>query len=313
MKATHWAALGEHTFVGGVWLLYAVHRMLGRGFFRGLMFPVVLLHWCTRPGLRAASLQYLQRLHRAQPGVFARAPGAWQGLMHVRLFAETLLDKLLAMAGRYPFERVREQGLEQLEAARASGRGGIFVTAHMGCLELCRVMGQRKAALDLTVLVHTAHAQAFNRILERLDPQARVRVLEVSDFGPATAQQLLAVVEAGGWVAIAGDRVPLHSQQVAWVDFLGHPAPLPVGPYVLAALLRCPLLLLACVHQGAGYSIRVARLAERVLLPRGQRAQALQAHAQAYADALTALLREAPYDWFNFYAFWERPDALQPA
>ncbi|MBB5205763.1 putative LPLAT superfamily acyltransferase [Inhella inkyongensis] len=309
MNTRHWAMLGETTFVGGVWLLYAVHRLLGRAFFRGLMLPVALVHWLTRPALRAASLQYLQRLHVAQPGLFTRAPGWREGLRHVALFAETLLDKLLAIAGRYPFERVREQGLEHLQRARAQGRGGLFVTAHMGCLELCRVMGQRKAQLDVTVLVHTRHAQAFNRILQRLDPQTRVRLLEVSDFGPATAVQLAAIVDAGGWVAIAGDRVPLNSQQVAQVDFLGHSAPLPVGPYVLASLLRCPLLLLACVHAGDGYVIHFDTLAERVQLPRAERQAALAQHAQAFADALAILLRTAPYDWFNFYAFWDHADA----
>lgn len=308
-SGTHWAALGEHTFVGGIWLLYAVHRLFGRAAFRVLSAPVVLLHWCTRPALRAASLDYLRRLHAARPGLFARAPGWREGLRHVACFAETMLDKLLAMAGRYPAARISERGVADVDVDLRAGRGGIFVTAHMGCLELCRAFARDKSILELTVLVHTKHAESFNRLLQRLDPQARVRLMEVSEFGPATAVQLQAIVAEGGWVAIAGDRVPIHSAQVAEVQFLGHTAPLPVGPYVLASLLRCPLVLVSCLHKGAGYEIRFERLAERVELPRGQRAQALQRYAQSYADAIAAGLAESPYDWFNFYAFWERPDA----
>lgn len=306
VKVKHWAALGETTFVAGIWLLYAVHRVAGRGLFRVLLAPVVLLHWSLRPSLRLASLQYLRRLHEAQPGLFERRPGWREGQRHVALFAETLLDKLLAMAGRYPLERVRETGLESLSAELAAGRGGIFITAHMGCLELCRAVGRHKAQMRLTVLVHTRHAQAFNRILQRLDPANSVNLMEVSEFSPATAVQLQGIVAAGGWVAIAGDRVPLQSAQTTTVDFLGHAAPLPVGAYVLASLLRCPLLLLACVHEGDGYRIHFERLAEQVILPRGQRPQALACHAQAYADALQRLLRKAPYDWFNFYPFWDQ-------
>jgi predicted LPLAT superfamily acyltransferase len=308
-QVRHWAAMGEHTFVAGVWLLYAVHRVLGRWAFRLLLAPVVVAHWLLRPGLRAASLQYLGRLHVAEPGVFARAPGWREGLRHVGCFAETLLDKLLAMAGRYPLHQVSESGVAEIERLLAQGRGGLLVTAHMGCLELCRAIARQQAQMKLTVLVHTRHAAAFNRILQRLDPSSSVNLLQVSEVGPGTAVQLQALVDAGGWVAIAGDRVPIHSAQTATVNFLGHPAPLPVGAYVLAHLLRCPLLLLACTHEADGYRLHFERLAERLELPRAGRAAALQAQAQAFADALQRLLRRSPYDWFNFFPFWDQGHA----
>jgi predicted LPLAT superfamily acyltransferase len=308
-RAQHWAHLGETTFVSGIWLLYGVHRLFGRRLVRWLMWPAVLLHWLTRPALRRASLAYLRHLHRAEPGVFRREPGWREGLRHVACFAETMLDKLLAIAGRYPAAAVRERDFSLVDAMLAQGRGGIFITAHMGCLELCRMVGRSKRELKLTVLVHTRHAQAFNRILQRLDPSAAVNLMEVTDFGPGMALQLKNLVDAGGWVAIAGDRVPIHSAQVATVDFLGAPAPLPVGAYVLAGVLHCPLVLLTCLHQGAGYEIRFELLAERIALPRGARGAGLAHYAQAYAHILQRRLRDSPYDWFNFYAFWDSPHA----
>jgi len=39
------------------------------------------------------------------------------------------------------------------------------------------------------------------------------------------------------------------------------------------------------------------------------REAALTEHARRFADALAARLRRSPYDWFNFYAFWDRPTA----
>ncbi len=308
-RARHWAHLGETTFVSGIWLLYGVHKLFGRRLVRWAMSPVVLLHWLTRPSLRRSSLEYLRHLHLAEPGVFAREPGWREGLRHVACFAETMLDKLLAMAGRYPAEGVRERDFSLVDAMLAEGRGGIFITAHTGCLELCRMVGKSKKELQLTVLVHTRHAQDFNRILKRLDPTSTVNLLEVTDFGPAMALQLKELVDTGGWVAIAGDRVPIHSAQTATVDFLGQPAPLPVGAYVLAGVLHCPLVLLTCLHQGAGYEIRFELLADQVRLPRAGRREALAQYAQAYARTLQRRLRESPYDWFNFYAFWDSPHA----
>ncbi len=228
------------------------------------------------------------------------------------MFAETLLDKLLALAGRYPTDSVRVEGHERLAEQRRSGRGAVIVTAHLGCLELCRVLAARYDPGRLNILVHTRHAAQFNRLLQRLAPEADVALLEVSEVNAATAVLLAAKVDAGEYVVIAGDRVPVRASQTVRVEFLGHAAAFPVGPYVLASLLKCPLFLLGCVHEGASYCVSLQCLAERVVLPRARRTEALQEQARIYADALTRLLVRSPFDWFNFFPFWDQHDA-EPA
>lgn len=301
----HWAGMGEHTFVFGIWLLYWVHRLCGRRLFRAAMYPVVLTHWLSRPALRAASRQYLTRLEAAT-GALGRAPNWRDSVRHVALFAETMLDKLLAVSGRYR-GRVESFGDDEVYQAALAGRGGVIVTAHLGCLELCRVLADRRPGFRLNVLVHTRHAERFNRLMRRLGGDDGVRLLEVTEINPATAVMLAERVAAGEYVAIAGDRVPVFASQTVDAEFLGHRAPFPVGPYVLASLLRCPLYLLGCIHQGEGYALHFERLAERVELPRGRREAAMAGYAQRFAVAVGGLLARSPYDWFNFFPFWDQP------
>ena len=308
----HWASMGESTFVLGIWFLYGVHRALGPWPFRLCLYPVVLTQWALRPALRRASLQYLQRLEQAT-GALGRVPGWRDTLRHMLLFAETLLDKLLAVAGRYPLQRVQTQGREPLYRASQAGQGGLIVVAHMGCLELCRAMAEQGKTLRLHVLVHTRHATEFNRILKRLNPTNEVQLLEVTEISPATALLLSEKVGQGEYVVIAGDRVPVLASQTVSADFLGHPAPLPVGPYVLASLLKCPLYFLGCIHQGAGYAVQFELLAQQVLLPRTTRQQAMAHYASLYAQAVTAQLVRSPYDWFNFFPFWEQTHDTTPS
>ncbi|MCE9667100.1 acyltransferase [Myxococcus stipitatus] len=305
MRARHWAEVGESTFVLGIWLLYWIHRLLGRWPFRVCLFPVVLVHWLARPVVREASLQYLSRLE-SSTGALGHAPGPRDSLRHVAAFAETMLDKLLAVSGRYRFENVRTEGREQFYEAVKRGQGGIIVTAHMGCLELCRAMAEKRGEVKLHILVHTRHAEQFNRLLKRLNPDSDFQLLEVTDMGPGTAVMLQERVAAGEFVVIAGDRVPVHASQTVSVDFLGHAAPFPVGPYVLASLFKCPLFLLGCIHEGSGYTIHFECLAERVELPRSKRVEALTGYARHYAERLTALLKRSPLDWFNFFPFWNQ-------
>ena len=300
----HWAQIGESTFLFGIAALYWVHRMLGRRCFTFLLGPVVLFYWLVRPGLRANSLQYLQRIEAAT-GALGHTPTWRDGCRHVTLFAETMLDKLLAVSGRYQFKSVKMSGREVLLP------GCVIVTAHLGCLELCRTMGDRFGGKKLNILVHTRHAEKFNSILKRLNPDNALRLIEVSEINPMTMVMLSEKIAAGEIVIIAGDRVPVFASQTVQTDFLGYPANFPVGPYVMAHLLKCPMILLGCIHEGTGYSIHFELLAERVELPRGQRAAALQNYAAQYAAAVTGLLRRSPYDWFNFFPFWRQASVTE--
>ncbi len=299
----HWADLGETTFVGGTWFLYAVYQLLGRLPFRLCLYPVVLAWWLGSAAARRASLDYLRRLHAAE-GVFARPPGMRESLRHFFLFGETLLDKMLAIGGRYPREKLHFSGHEPMLAASRAGQGGVIATAHLGCLELMQMAAGRREGLRVTILVHTVHAQRFNDILGRLNPQATVRLLQVTEFSAATGMQLAERVAAGEFIAIAADRVPVRGDRTSRADLLGTPADFPAGPWLIASLLQCPVWALSCLHDGDGYAVRIERLFERVSLPRRQRQQALDACAMRFSEWLIACLRQSPYDWFNFYDFW---------
>lgn len=310
---THWAQIGESTFVAGMWLLYNLHRLLGRWPFLLCLYPVVAYYWLTRPLARRSSLQYLQRMQQAH-GLWARMPGWWHSQKHFRMFAQVILDKLLALTGRYRTERVRFNGDQPLLELLEHGQGAVIVTAHMGCIELCQAMARLQPNLRLNILVHTKHAEQFNRLLQRLAPDTGVRLLQVADFSAATAMMLAERVACGEFIAIAGDRVPVHDSKTTRAQFLGHEAAFPCGPYVLAALLKCPLYFMGCVHQGRGYAVEFVPIATQVQLPRARRNEVLAEYAQLYAQQLERLLCQAPYDWFNFFPFWEQggPAAMQP-
>lgn len=308
-RSQHWADIGESTSAAGILFLCGVHRWLGRWPFRICVYPVVLFHWLTNATARRASLQYLQRLHahasERHIGTLATVPGWRQSLRHFAGFAETMLDKILALGHRYPAQHVRMHR-EQMLAAIASGQGGVIITAHIGCLELCQALADRVPGFRLTALVHTAHAQRFNRLIRRLDPQGKVELLQVTELGPATAVMLAERVARGEYIAIAGDRVPLRGGRSVRVPFLGHPAPFPIGAYVLASALGCPVFTMACTHAGQGYDIRFERFSDRIVLPRGSRDAALAEQATRFAQWLEAQVHGAPYDWFNFFPFWDQ-------
>ena len=90
----------------------------------------------------------------------------------------TSFRQTLALNLDYVFMLCRDAAREWI----ARGQGGVFVTAHMGCIELCQVLAEKRKGLRLNVLVHTKHAEQFNRVLDRLSPDNKVRFLQVTDW-----------------------------------------------------------------------------------------------------------------------------------
>jgi predicted LPLAT superfamily acyltransferase len=307
--STHWASVGEAGFIAGMKLLYAINRFLGRWPFRVALVPVVFWYLLTRRLARRSSREYLERLE-AHTGALGRPP-TWRDVFrHLVTFSESLLDKALAVGGRYPLDRLSFEGREVMLESLASRRGGVLLTCHMGTLEVCRLGAERRENLRLNVLVHTRHAARFNTLLQRLDSGSQIRLLQVTELDPAAAAMLSDRVDRGEFVVIAADRVPVApGGRTVTVPFLGAPAAFPLGPWALAAALKCQVILFAVIHQGDGYRVSFERLAERIDLPRTGRDAAAKPYIQRYASWLEALCRRSPYDWFNFYPFWSAPRA----
>lgn len=302
-RKTHWANVGEAGFVLGMRVLLFIHRVFGRWPFRVALAPVVFYYLLKTRIARDSSYEYFRRL--------GLEPGLGRSFRHITSFAETLLDKALAVSGRYPFTQLHFSGREVMLESMAQNRGGVLVTAHMGCLEVTRLAAERKNGPRLNVLVHTKRAEQFNAMLERMDPDTQVKLIQVTDVAPSTAALLAQKVDAGEFVVLAADRVPVSdaSGRTVAVDFLGAPAHFPIGPWVLANALKCQVIFFTTVHEGDSYRVTFERLAERIELPRGRREEALEAYVSLYAKKLEEICRASPYDWFNFFPFWEPPRA----
>ena len=305
MKKNHWADLGESTFVAGIWFMYGVYRLFGRLPFRLFLFPVVSYYWLTKPMARRSSMEYLQRIQQAK-NVFGKSPGRWQGYRHFLQFGETLLDKLLAIGGNYPVDRVDLSEHKIIWDELEKQQGCLIVTAHLGCLELMQSASTWKRKFKINILVHTAHATSFNRILNRINPDTGVNFLQVTAFNAPTAMMLADRIAAGELIAIAGDRVPTSGERIVNAAFLGKSAPFPAGPYLIASLLTCPAYAMVCMREGKGYRLRVEKLADAVATPRNKRGELIEQQAKKYASWLENRAAESPFDWFNFFPFWDQ-------
>src|SRR5262249_27567933 len=118
----------------------------------------------------------------------------------------------------------------------------------------------------------------------------------------------------GEIIGILADRAP-QPDKTAVVPFLGSPAAFPSGPLILAAALGTPVVLFFGMHIGnRRYEVHFEHFADRIILDRARRAEDLAVWVWRYAERLEAYTRRYPFNWFNFYDFWEhRASAMRPA
>lgn len=304
-----WWAIKEAGTLFGLKFLYWIHRLLGRRTVSILLLPTVAYFLLFRSQSRRSSLEYLRRHQAFFPHQWSVKPGIWQAAKHLREFAETVVDKLLSWCIDIDAEQFVLTAPERIDRLMADSRGQLIIGSHFGNLEYCRGFMHRYRDKVINVLVHDRHSTNYNTLMRQLNPDSRMNVFQVEDFDIPTMLRIKAKIDNGEWVFIAGDRSPVNSQQrTVPVQFLGATAELPIGPYMLAKGLACPVKLMFSYrnyHQADdSVYFDVIEFAERIEINRSSREADLQALAQRFADELQEKCRLAPYQWFNFYNFW---------
>lgn len=181
--------------------------------------------------------------------------------------------------------------------------------SHLGNLEVCRVIADLDDAIRINVLVHTKHAEKFNRLLKQANGNSALNLIQVTEITAATAMLLSDKIDDGELVIIAADRTPVSpNPRVSRARFLGADALFPQGPFILASLLECPVYTLFCLKQQDRQVITFDPFSDRLRFPRKSREQAMQQTIQRYAQRLEHYCLTEPLQWFNFFDFWHLVD-----
>lgn len=300
----HWAAQRERGSFVLMKLTALALRWLGRGPVTPVLYLIVCYFFVFGRRARASIRSYQARLAcwSGQPGL---RPSSARVFAQFMAFGDSILDRLQVWRGRLDLAGVAVDDPDGVRARlRSGGRGEILVVAHLGNLDVCRALAESGEATPLNVLVHTRHAERINRLQAEAGDR-RLRLLQVSEMDAATMMDLSQRVERGEWLAIAGDRVPLQAGRRVHAQFLGARAAFPQGPWLLAALLRCPVHMMCCLKQGGRYRIHLRHLMPAPTWRRGEREARIAGCVQRFADQLAQWCLLAPRQWFNFYAFWQ--------
>jgi predicted LPLAT superfamily acyltransferase len=295
-EAHRWTTLPERGTPASLRLIAWIAVHIGRGAARLLLYPVTLYFLITARAARRISYQYLKRVR----GSSARF---WHVFRHFHCFAATILDRVYLLRGEFERFRVTVHGKEILQRQIETGKGSILLGSHLGSFEVLRALGVMQRDFPLKVLMDIVHNQNITRFFDALNP--RIAGTVIAPDRPDTLIRVKESLDNGYFVGMLGDRV-FGGDKTAQCQFLGLPATFPAGPILLAAMMRCPVILFFGLYRGGNrYEIYFEHFAEVIVLERDRRAEETQLWMQRYAERLEHYARLAPYNWFNFYPFWD--------
>lgn len=230
-------------------------------------------------------------------------PGFWAAYRSIRTYAQTLLDAVFLLRGETKAMRFEHHEHHLLREAEAAGKGAVLLGAHFGSFYAMR--GRSKArGLNVHPVMYLKNAQGFTSAMQAVAPDFLEKIVRADEGDTSFLLKLRDIVERGEFVAIMADRVSNEGKTVD-VELLGDTVTFPTGPFLIASMLRCPVLFVAGVYEAPNvYHLRVRKLFDPLVLPRGDREAALQAAVQQYADVLGEFAATHPNNWFNFFDLW---------
>ena len=301
----HWAFAKEKGTSIGMKIVIYSYLLGGSILSRIFLFPVIFFYFLFNPSLRQNSREYLKRIRKKTEDL--PKINLLLSFNHLWQFGSSLIDKFAVWRGDIKLNQINIHGSECIHELLTNKKGGIIAITHLGNFEVCSALSQSIKGLRLNILQHTKHAKKFNSLLNKRKTKSIVEVLEVTDIGPLTAMKLSEKIERGEFIAIAADRLPINNPKASITcNFFDQPADFPTGPYVLAYVLRVPLLLMICVKREKKYHIYFEKIIDGSKISRNERIDFTTKAVKIFAKKLEHYTQQNPLQWFNFYRFWKK-------
>lgn len=295
--APDWRRQQEKSHLAILKLMVWISLTFGRRIGRVVLYGIAAYYVLFAAAARRASRAYLER-----------ALGRWaewsDGFRHVLSFASTIHDRIYLLNGRFDLFEIEVIGAEELHASLERQPGALLIGAHLGSFEVLRAVARGRAGLKVAILMYEENARKINATLEAINPAASADIIALGRTD--SMLQARDRLDQGYLVGMLADR-GLGDDATVDCEFLGEMAPFPVGPWRMAAMLRRPVFFMTGLYLGGNrYQIHFEPLADFSTASRADLGAATSAAQQRYVERLAHFCRLAPYNWFNFFDFWQR-------
>jgi predicted LPLAT superfamily acyltransferase len=297
--AAEWVGSRERGSAALLKLMAYTSLRLGRRASRIALYGIAAYFFLFAPGPRRQSRCYLAR-------ALGRSPTARDRFRHVLNFATTIHDRVYLIKEQYDAFEITIEGESLMRAQVELGHGAFLMGAHMGSFEVIGSVGRRQPGLQVAMAMYEDNARKINSILAAINPKVQPDIISLGHIDAML--RIADRLDQGAFVGMLGDRT-LGEEPVQEVTILGERAYLPTGPMRAAAILRRSVIFMVGLYRGGNrYHVVFAPVADFSAVAPRAREREVRAAVDRYAALLDQHCRRDPYNWFNFFDFWRKPN-----
>ena len=295
-KNTNWKTQSERGNMFVLQLVTWIALHLGRRVTRCILVPVVAYFFISSPRARRASARFLSRIPNQSHGVKAV-------FQHLYVFATVTLDRVYFLNGRLDLFNIEIKDENNVALGTAASGAGLFLMgAHFGSFESVRSIARDYPSLKMVLLMYEENARNIKQLLHAINPNVEQDIISL---GQARAMlQVKEKINEGALIGVLADR-SLEAVGNTRVNFLGFEANFPTGPFRLAAMLQHPVYFMTGVFEGGNrYSVHLEPIVDFSISAENKDTAVNQAVLR-YVELLEKHCKNAPYNWFNYFDFWQ--------
>jgi len=211
-------------------------------------------------------------------------------------FGQVILDKVAILSGNGGQFTFNFDGEEHLLSIINGGKGGILISAHVGNWEAAsQLLGKLNSKVNVVMM--QAEYEQIKDYLSDVTGEKKYNIIAIKEDLSHIFEISNALINKE-LICIHGDRFVEGSKVVA-SPFLGEEALFPKGPFAIAQRMKVPATFVYAIKENATHYHFFA--SEPFIVN-----QSVEELVNSYAEAVEEKLHQYPYQWFNYYDFWDK-------
>ena len=242
---------------------------------------------------------YFRKIHG-----YSRLKTLFSIYRNYNLLGQMLIDKISILSGNGKGFTYNFDGEEYLVEMIKGNKGGLLIGAHIGNWDIA---GHLLNGLDakINIVVYEAEHKKIKELLENYNVSIDADIIPIKE----DYSHLYKIKDAFNrkeLVVMHGDRF-LPGANTITMSFLNKTAKFPTGPLYLASKNNVPVSFVYAMKETSDHYHFYATKPKTYPYPAQikKRKQELKTMLQDYVSSLEYILKKYPFQWFNYFPFWE--------
>ncbi|MBI4649082.1 MAG: hypothetical protein HY738_21455 [Bacteroidia bacterium] len=229
----------------------------------------------------------------------------WQIYRHIFSLGTCMIDRFIVRIKKKSPFMFTCTGEEHIINALSEKKGLILLSAHIGNQEIGGDILFEHIKTRINFLQFDNEKVEIKNVIHQFTHERAINVIPTNSEPIDIMLNVKKALENNEIVCMLGDRVMGDESHIK-LNFLGKQARFPTYPFEVAALTGAPIIIATTLKTGLySYIQKAYRYLPFNNITRPNRKQYIRETMKKYVTILEDIVHEHPYQWFNFYDFWD--------